>query len=147
MRPRWYRIVPEIGDDFMAGKCCKGERLDEPRCRLGHDHVNFAGLPLQGAHQFRRFVSSDTAGDADRYSHGSIVVRFDCQRSVARSGKAEICQRRPTREMHDGAFPPCDAVCRTDGQPKSGTEGTNARARGSECRLLQRAALRPARPS
>ena len=81
-------VVPEIGNDFMAGKCCKSERLDEPRRRFGHDDVNFEGLPLQGAHQFRRFVSSDTAGDADRDSHGSIVDRFDCQGAVfARSGK------------------------------------------------------------
>jgi hypothetical protein len=41
--------------------------------RLGHHHVDFKGLALQGAHQFRRLVRGNSAGDADRDSHGSIV--------------------------------------------------------------------------
>ena len=40
---------------------------------LGHDHVDFKGLPLQSAHQFRRLVRGNSAGDADRDSHGLIV--------------------------------------------------------------------------
>jgi hypothetical protein len=41
---------------------------------FGHDDVDFKGLPLQGSHQFRRFVSGNAAGDADRHSHSEIVV-------------------------------------------------------------------------
>ena len=43
------------------------------RGRLGHHHVHFERLALQCAHQFRRLVRGNSAGDADRDSHGSIV--------------------------------------------------------------------------
>ena len=45
--------------------------------RLGHHHVHFDSLALQCAHQFRRLVRRDSAGDADRHSHGSIVVQSE----------------------------------------------------------------------
>ena len=62
-------IFPETGNDLVAGKRCKGKRLHEASCGLGHHHVHFHAAPLQGAHQFRRFVRRNAAGDADRYSH------------------------------------------------------------------------------
>ena len=58
----------------MPGKRGKGERLDEFAGRLGHDHMDLKGLPLQGAHQFRRLVRGNSAGDAHGDSHGSIVA-------------------------------------------------------------------------
>ena len=66
-------LVPQAGDHLVAGERGEGERLDEFAGRLGHDDVDVEGLALEGAHQFRRFVCGDAAGDADRDSHGSIV--------------------------------------------------------------------------
>ena len=61
----------------MAGKRCKGKRLDEfARCGR-HHYVHLKGLALQCAHQFRRLVRGNSAGDADRDSHGSIVAGFE----------------------------------------------------------------------
>ena len=77
------RVVPEAGDDLVAGQRGEGEGLDKPGGRRGHDHVDFKGLALQGAHQFRRLVGGNSAGDAHGYSHGSIVAGFDCGRRDA----------------------------------------------------------------
>ncbi len=62
-------FVPKAGDDLVAGERGKGKRLDETGRRVGHHHMHFKSLPLQGAHQFRRFVGGDAARDADRHSH------------------------------------------------------------------------------
>ena len=69
-------FVPKAGDDFVAGERGEGERLDEAAGGLGHDDVDFEGLALQGAHQFCRLVRSNSAGDADRDSHGLIVEQW-----------------------------------------------------------------------
>jgi hypothetical protein len=42
-------IVPQAGNDLVAGERGKRERLHELAGRLGHDHMNFDGLPLQRA--------------------------------------------------------------------------------------------------
>ncbi len=62
-------FIPEAGDHFVAGECGESERLHKARCRLRHHHVHFHAAPLQRAHQFRRFVRRNAAGNADRYSH------------------------------------------------------------------------------
>ncbi len=69
-------FLPQAGDDFVAGEGGKGERLDELAGRRGHHHVDFKDLALQGAHQLRRLVRGNSAGDAHRDSHGSIVAGF-----------------------------------------------------------------------
>ena len=63
-------FVPQAGDDFVAGERGEGERLHEAARGLGHHHVDIERLALQRAHQFRRFVRGNSAGDADRDSHG-----------------------------------------------------------------------------
>ena len=68
-------VIPQAGDDLVAGERGKSERLHELAGRLGHDDMDFEGLALQRAHQFGRLVSCNSAGDSDRYSHGSIVAR------------------------------------------------------------------------
>ena len=70
-------FIPQAGDDLVAGKRGKSERLHELAGRLGHDDVDFDGLALQRADQFGRLVRSNSAGDSDRYSHGSIVIGFN----------------------------------------------------------------------
>jgi hypothetical protein len=66
----------------MAGKRGEGERLDKFASRGGHDHMDFKGLALKGADQFRRFVRGNSTGDTDRDSHGLIVERFDWGRPL-----------------------------------------------------------------
>jgi len=69
-------IVPEAGNHFVAGEGGKGKWLDELARGLGHDHVDFKGLVLQGAYQLGRLVRGNSAGDAHRYSHATIVAGF-----------------------------------------------------------------------
>ena len=70
------QIVPQAGDDLVAGERGKGERLHEFAGRLGHHHMDFKGLALQRAHQLRRLVRGNSARDAHRDSHGSIVEQI-----------------------------------------------------------------------
>ena len=80
------RVVPQAGDDLVAGERGEGERLDESRGRPGHDHMDLKSLALQGAHQFRRFIRGNSAGDAHGDSHGSIVAGFGWGRRGRRRG-------------------------------------------------------------
>ena len=66
-------FVPKARDHFVPGQRSERERLNKFASRLRHYHVHFQCLALQSAHQFRRLVRSNSAGDAHRHSHGSIV--------------------------------------------------------------------------
>ncbi len=76
-------FLPQAGDHFMAGKRGKGERLHKLLRRSGHHHVHFDRLALQGAHQLRRLVRSDSTGDAHGHSHD-----FDCSSGDSEQGSA-----------------------------------------------------------
>ena len=108
-------------------------------------------LPLQGAHQFCRFVRSDAAGDADRDSHGSIVDRSiaKAQCSHDQGNRAGICKRRATLTLQRDrtmvrSIPEMQRVARMAAHVQASRQNELPRARGSECRLPPRAALRPA---
>ena len=71
-RPSSHRLVMTLWPVSAA----KVSGCTNLRGRLGHHHVDFEGLALQRAHQFRRLVRGNSARDADRYSHGSIVEQW-----------------------------------------------------------------------
>ena len=72
-------LIPQAGDDLVAGERGKGERLHKLRGRLGHHHVHFERLALQFAHQFRRLVRGDPARYAYGYSHSLIVEQWSVE--------------------------------------------------------------------
>ena len=82
-------VVPQAGNDFMAGEGGKSERLDEFLCGLGHDHVDFEGLTLQSANQFGRLVRGNSARDSHGYSHVWIVDGLDWERRE-REGRPRV---------------------------------------------------------
>ncbi len=70
-------LLPQAGDDFVAGERGKGERLHKLLRRRCHHDVHLNRLPLHGAHQLRRLVCGDSARDAHGNSHD-----FDCRSGV-----------------------------------------------------------------
>jgi hypothetical protein len=78
-----WRIIPQARDHPVPGKRSKRQRLNKPARRLSHHHVDFQGLPLQGAHQFRRLVRSNPARHAHRNSHDSIVDQWTVESEQA----------------------------------------------------------------
>jgi len=69
---------PEAGNDFVSGQGGEGERRDEVLRGPGHDHVHVECMLLQFAHQFRGFIRSDAASDADCDLHELRVQRRGC---------------------------------------------------------------------
>ena len=61
-----------FGDDFLAGDCGEGEGSDEFGGGAGHHDLHVELFLLQAAHEFRRFISCDSAGDANGNFHGLL---------------------------------------------------------------------------
>ncbi len=58
-----------IGDDFLSGECCEGERSDKFLRGARHHHLHVQLFLLQAAHKFSGFVSRNASGDAQRNLH------------------------------------------------------------------------------
>ncbi len=95
------QLVPQAGDDLVAGQSGKSERLHELAGCFGHDDMHFKGLALQGAHQFGRLVGGNPAGDSHRDSHGWIVDVFDCGKDTWNDGSV-VCAWFPIHPQKGG---------------------------------------------
>ena len=72
-----------FGDDFLAGERGEGERSDEFLGGAGHHDLHVELFLLQAADEFRGFVGSDSAGDA----------QSDLHRSEARAAASQRIER------------------------------------------------------
>ena len=57
--------VPRIGEDVLAGERLEGQRRNEVHRRVGHRYLHRSALLDEQAHQFRRLVCRNAAGDAE----------------------------------------------------------------------------------
>ncbi len=104
------RLFPQAGDHLVPGERGKGKRLHKLLRRRGHHHVHFDGLALQRAHQFRRLVRGDSAGDAHRHSHVSIVVQIGAVETRRARVDSPDLSRHAQTQLTEHAQIPCDSL-------------------------------------
>ncbi len=66
-------LLPERGDDLVAGERGEGERFDELFGGAGHHDVDVERVLLQGADELGGFVGGDAAGNAEGDLEGKLA--------------------------------------------------------------------------